>query len=216
MPLDVLIGALHGEQTHTVALVLNSLPIALAGEVLQRLPPAIRREVPVCLSRQGSANPALLRRIAQALLQKAHSAGANAGPAGAAARYEKIANMIRTLEKADRNEALAALQEQEPEAAARVKEMLYTFEDLLRIVDRSMQKLLSEIDSKNLAIALKGAAENITEKVTKNLSMRAKDALQEEMEFLGMVPLAQVRQAQKTLVDVIQRLDLAGELQMQE
>ena len=71
LPLDVLIGVLQGEQANMVALVLNSLPIALAGEVLQRLPPAICREVPrVCLSRQSGSKTALLHRIAQALLHK--------------------------------------------------------------------------------------------------------------------------------------------------
>ena len=212
---EALAAVLHGEQAHTAALVLNALPPEMAGEVLQQLPPEMRREVPVCLTRLTSPNPELLARITRALLLKARSAGSD-GPPSANARYEKIANMLRALEKAERMEAIAALQDQEPEAAARVKELLYQFEDLLRIHDRSMQKLLSEIDSKSLALALKGTSEAITQKVLNNLSMRARDALQEEMEFLGMVPIAQVRQGQKTVVDVIQRLDQAGELQMEE
>ncbi len=217
LPVEILTAVLDGEQTHTVALVLNSLPTDLAGQVLQRLPPEVRRLAPVWVSRQGASDPTLLARIAQVLLRKAASLGEGAsGPSGPAARYEKIAGMIRALEKTDRNEALAALQEQEPETAARVRELLYTFEDLLRIQDRSMQKVLSEIDSKSLALALKGATEEISEKILKNLSQRARDALQEEMEFLGMAPLTQVRQAQKAVVDVVQRLDQAGDLQMDE
>ena len=122
--------------------------------------------------------------------------------------------MIRALEKTDRTEVLAALQEQEPEAAVRVKELLYTFEDLLRIHDRSMQKVLSEIDSKNLAMGQGGDRRDQPESAEQSLHVR--EALQEEMEFLGMAPLAQVRQAQKAVVDVVQRLDQAGELQMDE
>ena len=108
------------------------------------------------------------------------------------------------------------MQEQEPEAATKVKDLLYQFEDLLRIVDRSMQKLLSEIDSKTLSVALKGASEDILTKVLNNLSKRAREGIQEEIELLGNVQASQVRQAQKTVVDVILRLDQAGELQMQE
>lgn len=213
---NVLTAVLNGEQIHVVAMVLNSIPVELAGEVLQRLPPEVRCGVPVCLSRQGATNPELLARITKALLLKAQSSETTLGANDPAARYQKIANMIRTLEKAERNEILGALQEQEPEAAVKVKDLLYQFEDLLRIVDRSMQKVLSEIDSKNLSVALTGASVAITEKVLNNLSTRAREALGEEIELLGVVPQAQVRQAQKTVVDVIQRLDQAGELQMQE
>ena len=79
-----------------------------------------------------------------------------------------------------------------------------------------MQKLLSEIDSKTLSVALKGASEDISTKVLNNLSKRAREGIQEEIELLGNVQASQVRQAQKTVVDVILRLDQAGELQMQE
>ena len=184
--------------------------------MLQRLPPETRRGVPVCLSRLGATNPILLARITQALLIKARSLGSEAGANDPAARYQKIASMIRSLEKADRIDILKALQEQEPEAATKVKDLLYQFEDLLRIVDRSMQKLLSEIDSKTLSVALKGASEDILTKVLNNLSKRAREGIQEEIELLGNVQASQVRQAQKTVVDVILRLDQAGELQMQE
>ncbi len=127
-----------------------------------------------------------------------------------------MAGMLRCLEKTERTEVLTALDENEPETARRIKELLYQFEDLLRIHDRSIQKLLSEVDAKTLSVALKGATQEISEKVLNNLSKRAREALTEEMEFLGMVPIAQVREAQKALVDVIQRLDQAGELMMDE
>ena len=124
--------------------------------------------------------------------------------------------MLRCLEKTERMEVLTALEENEPETAGRIKSLLYQFEDLLRIHDRSMQKLLSEIDAKTLSVALKGANQAISEKVLNNLSKRARETLSEEMEFLGMVPIAQVRRGAKGLVDVIQRLDQAGELMMDE
>jgi flagellar motor switch protein FliG len=170
----------------------------------------------VCLSRQAAPNPVLLARITQALLVKARTLSADPGANEPAARYQKIADLIRSLEKVERNEILNALQEQEPEAATRVKDLLYQFEDLLRIIDRSMQKLLSSLDSKTLSVALKGAPEAIAAKVLNNLSMRAREGIEEEIELLGTVPPSQVRQAQKVVVDLIQRLDQAGELQMSE
>jgi flagellar motor switch protein FliG len=216
LPADVLGAVMHGEQAHTVSLVLNCLPGEKAGEILRQLTPEMRRDVSVRLSRLGSTSPELLERIARALVQKSRSLGGKAASTSADARYEKMASMLRCLEKTERLEVLAALEENEPETGRRVKELLYQFEDLLRIHDRSMQKLLSEIDSKTLSLALKGATEAISEKVLNNLSNRARETLKEEMGFLGTVPIAQVRQAQKLLVDVIQRLDQAGELMMDE
>jgi|SRR5579875_7274 flagellar motor switch protein FliG len=216
LPPDRLAAVLQGEQAHTIALVLNDLPAETAGEILRQLTPERRREVSVRLSRLNGSAPELLVRIARALVQKSQALSGKRRGASADAKCEKMASMLRCLEKNERLEVLAALEESDPETAARIKEMLYTFEDLLRVHDRSLQKLLAEIDSKTLSMALKGANEAIREKLLTNLSKRAREALQEEMEFVGMVPLPQVRQAQKAIVDAMQRLDQAGELMMSE
>jgi flagellar motor switch protein FliG len=216
LPPEMLVAVLQGEQAHTIALVLNDLPAETAGGVLRQLAPEMRREVSVRLSRLNGSSPELLARIARALIQRSHALSGKRGDTSADAKYEKMANMLRCLEKAERMEVLAALEENEPETAGRIKELLYTFEDLLRVHDRSLQKLLAEIDSKTLSVALKGANEAITDKLLANLSKRAREALKEEMEFVGIVPLPQVRQAQKMIVDAMQRLDQAGELVMSE
>lgn len=216
LPPELLVAVLKGEQAHTLSLVLNALPPEKAGEVLRQLTPEMRRDVSVRLSRLSSTPPELLERIARALVQKSQALSGKRGATSGDAKYEKMASMLRCLEKTERLEVLAALEESEPETGRRIKELLYTFEDLLRVHDRSMQKLLGEIDSKTLSVALKGANEAISEKLLANLSKRAREALKEEMEFVGMVPLAQVRQAQKMIVDAMQRLDQAGELMMEE
>jgi flagellar motor switch protein FliG len=216
LPTDLLNAVLQGEQPHTVSLVLNCLDSEKAGQVLRQLTPEMRRDVSVRLSRLASSPPELLARIARALVQKARTLSGKRSDTSADAKFDKMAAMLRCLEKTERLEVLTALEENEPETARRIKELLYQFEDLLRIHDRSMQKLLSEIDSKTLSVALKGANQEISEKVMNNLSKRAREALAEEMEFLGMVPIAQVREAQKAVVDVIQRLDQTGELMMDE
>ncbi len=216
LPPALLVAVLQGEQGHTIALVLNDLPAETAGEVLKQLTPEIRREVSVRLSRLQSSSPELLARIARVLVQKSQALSGKHNDNRAEARYEKLANMLRCLEKTERMGVLTALEENEPETATRIRELLYTFEDLLRVHDRSLQKLLAEIDSKTLSVALKGAKEAISEKLLANLSKRARETLKEEMEFVGMVPLPQIRQAQKMIVDVMQRLDQAGELMMSE
>lgn len=213
---DHLAVALRGESLPTVSLVLSCLDATQAGEVLKRLPPEVRRDVSVRLGRPLSANPELVRTVARAVLLKCRGLGSGPAVLSEDAKARKLAEMLRLLERTDRAEVLAALEQDDADTAARVKDLLYCFEDLLRIEDRSVQKLLGEFDAKTLALALKGAADEIREKVMNNLSKRARETLNEEIGFLGTVPSSQLKQAQKLVVDAIQRLDQAGELVMLE
>lgn len=216
LDVEKLAAALQGEQARTVTLVLNCLEGEKAGEVLKRLQPETRRVVSLQLGKPVGGGTAVVERIARAVVRKALAVVEKPGESGDEAKYKKVADMLRLLDKTERMEILTLLEENDAETAAKIKEWLYQFQDLLRIEDRSMQKLLSEIDSKNLAVALKGAPADISEKVLNNLSKRARETLAEEMEFLGSTSSAAVRQAQKAVVEVIQRLDQAGELVMTE
>jgi len=210
---DRLALALSDEHPRTVALVLEPLDPERGGELLKRLHPEMRRQVSLQLGKDVSVHPDLINRIIRTVLAKCRTV---AEPSAAATgnRFKRMAEMLRRLDKPDRMEILAALEQSDAAAAAQVKEFLYSFDDLLLLEDRSMQKLLAEIDSKSLASALKGASDAIKDKVQNNLSKRARETLVEEMELLGTLPTTTIQQAQKSVVDVIQRLDQAGELTM--
>lgn len=210
---DDLSLALQSEQPRTAALVLETLDAVQAGEVLKRLPSQMRDDVTLQLGRTVPVDAEILQCIAHAVIHKKHHMEEAPPPPTEQVRYKRMAEMLRILPKPDRLAILTAL-ENDSAVAAGVKEFLYQFEDLLRIEDRSMQKLLAEIDSKSLATSLKDAPDGIKDKVMNNLSKRARESLAEEMEFLGAVPPAQIEQTRKAIVDVIQRLDQAGELVM--
>jgi len=211
-----LAAALEEEQPRTVALVLDTLETNQAGEVLKRLPSELRREVSPRLGQGTTVSPRLLPRIAQAIVQKCQVLREKPKRPTDEAKFRKMADMLRLLDQKARTEMLTALEGSDVETANRVREYLYRFEDILVIEDRSIQKLLAEIDSKSLATAIKGASEQISEKILANLSKRARETLTEEMEFLGTLPAAQIQQAQKLVADAIQHLDEAGELVMKE
>ncbi len=210
---DRLALALSDEHPRTVALILEQMDPDGAGEVLKRLHPEMRRAVSVQLGKEVTVHPDLVNRIVRTVLAKCRAL-AEAPPAAAGNRFKRMAEMLRCLDKPDRMEVLAALEQSDAQTAAQVKEFLYGFDDLLLIEDRSMQKLLAEIDSKSLASALKGASEAIKDKVRNNLSKRARETLNDEMELIGALAPPAIQQAQKSVVDVIQRLDQAGELTM--
>ncbi|MCS7017205.1 MAG: hypothetical protein NZM42_13955 [Gemmatales bacterium] len=212
VPAAFLASALSEEQPRIIALVLHQLPQERAAEVLRRLPAEIRRETSLRLA-QGSAPPAeVLRSIVQAVLNKVARIAEQPDLALADLQVERTAALLRQLERQDRKEVLAALEQSDAALAQRLKEMLYRAEDILRLQDRSVQKLLAEVDARTLALAVKGLAEEVREKIRRNLSRRAREALDEELAFLGSVSSAQIKQAQKQLTDTLQRLDLAGEL----
>ncbi len=211
---DRLALALSDEHPRTVALVLAQMEPERGGEVLRRLHPEMRRQVSLQLGREVSVHPELITRIVRTVLSKCRTL-VEAPPApGGGNRFKRVAEMLRRLDKPDRMEILAALEQNDPQGAVQIKEYLYAFEDLLNIEDRSMQKLLAEVDSKSLASALKGATEAIRDKVRNNLSKRARETLTEEMDLQGSLPPTTIQQAQKSIVEVIQRLDQAGELTM--
>ncbi len=214
MNLDHLAAALESEQSRTIALVLNCLEPNHAGEVLKRLPSELRREVSPRLGQTVEINKELLPRIAQAIIRQGQRVSARPARQSDDAKFKKTADILRQLDKAARTEMLTALEGHDADTAARVREFLYQFEDLLRIEDRSIQKLLSEIDVKTLASAIKGAPEELAQRVLDNLSKRARDILTEEMGFLSSIASSQIQEAQKVVVDAIQRLDQAGELVM--
>lgn len=217
MEAEQVAAVLEGEHPRTVSLVLNALETEQAGRVLKGLQPKTRREASLCLGQTSSGSRDVLQRIARALVQKSQTLRAHPEERhGGDARYKKIADLLRSLDKAERMEILNALEQQEAETAARIKDFLYEFDDVLRLEDRSLQKLLAEIDGKNLALALRGATPAVAEKVMNNLAKRAREMLNDEMEFLGSVAPAKVQQAQKMVVEVLQRLDQAGELVMGE
>jgi flagellar motor switch protein FliG len=109
-------------------------------------------------------------------------------------------------------EVLANLEQQNPELAERVQQAMFTFEDLVKLDDRSLQRVLREVDMRELALALKGASEELKDKIFRNMSQRAAQILREEMDYMGPVRLRDVTVAQRRIVDIVRKLEEAGEV----
>ncbi len=107
---------------------------------------------------------------------------------------------------------LETLEIQDPILAEEIKKLMFIFEDIIKMDDRSVQLVLREVDSKDLAMALKGAGEEVKDKIKKNMSRRAAEMLEEEIVFLGPVRLRDVEEAQQQIVTIIRQLEEAGEI----
>jgi flagellar motor switch protein FliG len=216
LPPDRLARALEGEQAGTVVLVLSCLEPKAAGQVVKRLPADARAEVAVRMTRPGTRNPALLRQLTQAVVEKAKRLADLPPEPTADELITNLADMLRAVPRAERMPLVRRIEETDPELAAKVLEKLYRIEDLLRIPDRMVQLLLGKLDARTIATALKNADPDVREKVTSNMSSRSRTALNEESELLGEVPQTRVKEARAKVLALVKKGEEDGEIVLEE
>jgi len=130
----------------------------------------------------------------------------------AAGGVGSLAELLNRVDRSTEKLILETLEERNQELADEVKKLLFVFEDVVQLEDRSIQQVLKEIDQKDLAMALKGASEQVQDKIFRNMSQRAVESIKEDMEFMGPVRLRNVEEAQTRIVAAVRRLEEAGEI----
>ena len=125
---------------------------------------------------------------------------------------KEVADILNRVDRSTEKAIMADLEEKDPELADEIARLMFTFDDLVNVDDTGIQKAMREIEQKDLALALKSASEDITAKIMRNVSERAREMIKEEMEFMGPVRLRMVEEAQQKIVSVIRRLEEAGEV----
>ncbi|MBN9523967.1 hypothetical protein J0H58_36570 [bacterium] len=216
LPPDRLARALAGESPAAAAMVLSCLDPAAIGQVMKRLPPEMRADLTVRLGRPGGRNPELVERLATAVAEKARKLANVPADPTPEERAEALADILRALPRPERTPLLQRLEAAEPVLSAAVRERLYRIEDILRVPDRQLQALLTELDVKKLAQALKDIDPAVRAKVTANMSSRAKTVLGEESELLGNVSPGVVKTARSDVLAVLRRLEDEGRVTIEE
>jgi flagellar motor switch protein FliG len=201
---------LRGEHPQTIALILAHLDPAQVASVMKEIDPAIGSEVMLRIARMEKVSPEMLSLIerslgAEADLNISQGMSASGGPAAVAAILNVVSS---TLEK----ELMDGIAAQDAALCEEIKNLMFVFEDLITVDDRGMQRLLREVDSKELALAMKAASEELKAKILGAMSQRAVAALQEEIDFLGPVRLRDVEAAQASIVAQVRALEEAGEI----
>ena len=207
-------GALKLEQPKTIALVLGCLPEPQAAEVMTHIADDKQNSVFDIMLAGASAPESLLQRIVQATVAK--GLAIEKPEAKEPEPREKVAGLLRELPRELRGKMMEHLAETDPEKAESMQSLLYLFEDILRYTDRSIQKVLAEVDKVALTNSLQGADPDIKDKLLRNLSKRARDTLLEELEFSQKQPEQVVSDARKAITDVLAKLDAADQIEMEE
>lgn len=205
-----LLNVITGEHPQTIALVLCYLQPEKAGQVLSALPEEIQSEVSYRIATMSNTSPALLKEIENVLELKLSSViRSDTLTIGGIDAIVEILNQVdRTTEKNITDE----LERYNQELAEKIRESMFVFEDIVTLDDVYIQRILREVDIKELALALKGSSEEVSNTIFRNQSKRAAEGLKEDIEYLGPVRLLDVEKAQQKIVAVIRRLDDAGEI----
>ena len=201
---------LRGEHPQTVALVLAHLDPPHTAAILRELPTAFGGEVIYRMARMEKVSPEMLQLIERALSSDADlNFSQGMSSAGGPAAVASVLNLVSgTLEK----ELLEGVSERDTMLCEQIKNLMFVFEDLVTLDDKSLQRLLREVDAKQLALALKAASEELKTKILGAMSQRAVTALKEEMEFMGPVKMRDVEAAQSAIVSQVRKLEETGEI----
>jgi flagellar motor switch protein FliG len=201
---------LASEHPQTIALVLSHLPAGVASEILVGLPTERQIEVITRVANMEQTSPEVIKDVETGLEKRlAGLVSERFERAGGAQAVAEILNLAgRAAEKA----ILGGLVDDNPELVDEIRRLMFVFEDILRVDDRGIQAVLKEVDNDELALALRTASDELKEKIFSNMSERAGQLIKEEMEFMGPVRVSDVEGAQQRIVDVVRRLEDAGEI----
>ena len=180
------------------------------GSIVSALPQELQVDVATRIATMESISPDTLDQVEEVLVSQVKALfGGDVSEIGG---VKAVAQMLNSVRPGGQKNILGNLERENPELATEIKSLMFVFEDVMLIDDRSMQRVLKEIDTKELAMALKGASEELQGKFFRNMSSRAGEMIKEDMQFMGPVRLKDVEEVQQRIVDVIRRLEEDGEI----
>ncbi len=201
---------IQDEHPQTISLILAHLAPATSAIILSALPLETQMEVVTRIATMERTPPEVVREVERVLERK--MAAIFTQGFTFAGGVKEVAEILNTIDRATEKAIMGKLQEADPELAGEIGRLMFTFEDVARVDDAGIQKTLREVESKDLALALKGSNEEVADKIYKNMSERSREMIKEEISYMGPVRLKNVEEAQQKIVAVVRRLEEAGEL----
>lgn len=201
---------LINEHPQTIALILAHLESNKKCDVLRKFPETIQTEVVLRLANLDYISPSLIAQVDEVLKQELATLGSiDTQQLGG---VQPIAEMLNVMDKASEQNIITKVEEKDPQLAEEIRKLMFVFEDIVYIDDRGMQLLLREVPNDKLVVALKTAPEEIKDKIFRNISTRAAELLQEDLDAMGPVRVADVEAAQQEMINIAKRLEMEGKI----
>jgi flagellar motor switch protein FliG len=205
-----LLNFIQNEHPQTIALVMSYLRPEQAAIILSALPPLQQAEVAQRIATMDRTSPEVLREVEQVLEKKLSAFVIN--DFTIAGGIQPVVDILNRVDRGTERTILEALGEADPELADQIKSRMFVFEDVVNLDNKSIQRILRDVDAKDLGLALKTSSEELKELILKNMSKRAAEMLVEDMQMMGPVRLHDVEEAQQKIVNTIRQLEDSGEI----
>ena len=205
-----LLNFIQDEHPQTIALILSYLPSSQAAQVISALPPEKQADVAKRIAMMDRTSPDIIQEV-EAVLEKKLASLVNQDYT-IAGGVDSIVEILNSVDRATEKHILETLEIEEPELTDEIRKKMFVFEDILLLDDKSIQRVLREVDNSELAIAMKAANEQVQNAIFNNLSKRLAVMIKEDMEYMGPVRMKDVEEAQQKIVNIIRKLEDSGEI----
>ncbi|MBR0091882.1 MAG: flagellar motor switch protein FliG [Lachnospiraceae bacterium] len=205
-----LLTFIQDEHPQTIALILSYVPASQSAMVLSALPPDRQTDVARRIATMDRTSPDTIKDVESILETKLASlVNQDFTLVGG---VDAVVEILNTVDRATERHIIETLEIEDPELADEIRKKMFVFEDILLLDDRSIQRVLRDVDNNDLAMACKNANEQVQNAIFKNLSSRLAVMIKEDMEFMGPVRMKDVEEAQQKIVNIIRRLEDSGEI----
>ena len=208
---EQLAGFIQQEHPQTIALIVAHMEPNLAAETISYFDDDLRADVTLRMANLGDISPTIIKRISAILEKKLEALTSYKVEVGGP---RAVAEVLNKLSQKASKDTIEKLEKENMELANSIKELMFTFEDIIKLDKNAIREVLKELDKNNLMIALKGATDELKQKFLENMSQRAAEAFEEELQFLGPVKVKDVEEAQRKIVDEIQKMVELGKIQI--
>jgi flagellar motor switch protein FliG len=205
-----LLTFIQDEHPQTIALILAHLPPQKASEILVGLPSQKQIEVVKRIANMEQTNPEVIKEVERGLEHRLSDIVSQTFEK--AGGVETVAEMLNLADRSTEKGIMEGLEAEDPDLVESIRRLMFVFEDILLVNDKGIQAVLKEVDNEELALALKTASEELKQKIFKNMSERAAQLIAEDMQYMGPVRVSDVEGAQQKIVDIVRRLEDAGEI----
>ncbi len=205
-----LLTFIQDEHPQTIALIVSHLPFHKASEILGGLPGPKQIEVVKRVANMEQTNPEVIAEVERGL--EARLSNLLSQSFEKIGGVETVAEVLNLVDRTTEKGIMEGLESEAPELAEQIRRLMFVFEDIKQVDDKGIQAVLKEVDNDELALALKMATEELKKKIFTNMSARAAQMINEDMQYMGPVRVADVEGAQQRIVDIVRRLEDAGEI----
>lgn len=205
-------STIQNEHAQVITLLLSYLKIEKAALVLQNLPEEIRSDCAIRLAKMDRTNPEILSVVERILERRFAGVMAQSDIGNSVGGVESLAEILNRVDRNTEKRILEDLEVMDQDLATDIRNLMFVFEDIVKLDDKSIQRILREVDAKDLGLALKGSEEEIREVFFKNMSEKASKLLKDDIEMMGPVLMKDVSEMQTKIVAVVRALEAAGEI----